>query len=96
VAGTVIRSVLGPGVVVEEGALVRDSVVFRDSVVRAGARVDWTIVDQDCVIGTDAGVGSPDIDPDDSDAIVLIGRDSTVAPNVTLPEGARLEPGSSA
>ncbi|GAA4370798.1 glucose-1-phosphate adenylyltransferase family protein [Nocardioides caricicola] len=96
VSGTVIRSVIGPGAVVEEGALVRDSVVFRDSVVRAGARIDWAIVDQDCEIGPDAGVGSPDTDPDDSDAIVLIGRGSTVGRDVTLPEGARLEPGSSA
>jgi hypothetical protein len=58
--------------------------------------VDWTVVDQGCVIGQDAGIGSPDIDPDDSDSIVLIGRDSTVGPNVALLEGARLEPGSSA
>ncbi|WP_243058144.1 sugar phosphate nucleotidyltransferase [Nocardioides sp. SR21] len=96
VSGTVIRSVIGPGVVVEEGALVRDSVVFRDCVVRSGARVDWAIVDQDCEIGPDAGIGSPDTDPEDSDAIVLVGRGTTVGRGVELPEGARLEPGSSA
>lgn len=96
VGGTVIRSVIGPGAVVEEGALVRDSVVFRDTRIEAGARLDWAIVDQDCVIGAGAEVGSPDVDPDDSDAIVLIGRGTTVGPNVILDEGARLEPGSSA
>ena len=45
VAGLVHRSVLGPGVVVEAGAEVHNSVVFADSVVRAGARVTgrwWT------------------------------------------------------
>src|SRR4051812_23085951 len=39
VAGTVVRSVLGPGVVVEEGAEVIESVLFADTVVRHGARV---------------------------------------------------------
>ena len=34
VAGTVERSVLGPGAVVEDGATVRDSVLFSDTVVR--------------------------------------------------------------
>ena len=96
VAGTVIRSVIGPGVVVEEGALVRDSVVFRDTRVGAGARLDWAVVDQDCVIGTGAEIGSPDTDPDDPDAIVLIGRRSTVGAEVVLEQGARLEPGTTA
>ncbi|MBZ5737165.1 glucose-1-phosphate adenylyltransferase family protein [Nocardioides mangrovi] len=96
VSGTVVRSVIGPGAVVEAGAVVRDSVVFRDTRIRAGARVDWSVVDQDCVVGPDAVVGSPDVDADDPDAITLIGRGSTVGAGVTLPAGARLEPGSSA
>ena len=94
VAGTVVRSVIGPGVVVEKGATVRDSVVFEDTVVEAGARVDWAILDRDCVVGRDAEVGSPDTDPDDADAIVLIGRGSRIAPGAVLGEGARLEPGT--
>ncbi|HEY7043012.1 MAG TPA: sugar phosphate nucleotidyltransferase [Nocardioidaceae bacterium] len=96
VRGTVIRSVLGPGVVIDEGAVVRDSVLFRDTHVRSGARVDWAVVDQDCVIGPRATVGSPDTDPQDPDAIVLIGRGSTVGRDVVLGEGSRLEPGTTA
>jgi glucose-1-phosphate adenylyltransferase len=96
VSGTVIRSVLGPGVTVEEGALVRDSVVFQDSRVQEGARLDWTIVDRDCVVGPGAEVGSPDTDPDDSDAIVLVGRGSSIGRGVTIAGGARLEPGTTA
>ncbi len=94
VRGTVIRSVLGPGVVVEPGALVRDSVVFEDTVVEEGARLDWAVVDRDCVVGANAEVGSPDTDPDDSDEIVLVGRGSCIAPGTVLDRGARLEPGT--
>jgi glucose-1-phosphate adenylyltransferase len=94
VLGTVIRSVIGPGVVVEKGALVRDSVVFEDTVVEEGARLDWAVVDRDCVVGANAEIGSPDTDPDDPDAIVLVGRASQLAPGTVLDEGARLEPGT--
>lgn len=94
VRGTVIRSVLGPGVVVEKGALVRDSVVFEDTVVEEGARLDWAVVDRDCVVGRNAEVGSPDTDPDDPDAIVLVGRGSHIPARAVLGEGSRLEPGT--
>lgn len=96
VRGTVLRSVLGPGVVVEEGALVRDSVVFQDTVVAEGARLDWAVVDRDCRVGAAAEVGQPDTDPDDPDAIVLVGRGSRIGRGVVLGAGARLEPGTSA
>ena len=96
VAGVVRRSVLGPGVVVEEGAEVVESVVFGDTVVRSGSRVVRAIVDTRCEIGPDAVVGSPDADLDDSDAIALVGRGSTVGAGVHLAAGARLEPGTNA
>lgn len=96
VRGTVLRSVLGPGVLVEEGALVRDSVVFQDTRILEGSRVDWSVVDRDCEIGPAAEVGSPDTDPDDPDAITLVGRGSTVGREVVLEGGARLEPGTTA
>lgn len=97
VAGTVVRSVLGPGVVVESGATVRDSVVFADSHVSAGATVDWSVVDTDCVVGKDAVVGSPDVDgSEDPDVLVLVGRGSRVGPGVRIQPGGRLEPGTTA
>lgn len=45
VAGRVVRSVLSPGVVVEAGAVVEESVVLHGAVLRAGARVHAAIVD---------------------------------------------------
>ncbi len=97
VEGVVRRSVLGPGVVVERGAEVHDSVVFADSTVRGGAHVHWSIVDTRCEVGLGARVGEPDVDgTDDPDVVTLVGRGSTIAEGVTLPAGSRLEPGSSA
>lgn len=92
VAGTVVRSVLGPGVVVEAGATVTESVLFRDCVVRAGASVSRAVVDDDCqVSGT---VGAPGEGSPTPEGLVLVGRGSSVTG--TVAPGARLEPGSSA
>ena len=57
--GTVIHSVLSPGVCVERGAAVRDSVVMNDTVIRAGAVIDCCILDKEIEIGagTQVGVG---------------------------------------
>jgi glucose-1-phosphate adenylyltransferase len=85
VDGEVIRSVLGPGVVVEAGAAVRDSVVLDDAVIRSGAVVERSIVDADAEIGRRARVGG------DGD-ITLVGRSARVGEGETVEPGARLDP----
>lgn len=97
VAGVVRRSVLGPGVVVQAGATVTDSVILSDSTIEEGASVAWAVVDSGCVIGANAVVGSADAKgADDPDAVTLVGKDSVVGAGVTLDAGARLEPGTTA
>ena len=60
VYGTVENSILGPGVCVEKGAVVRDAVLIGDTVVKAGACVSRAIVDHDVCIGEGAKVGNPE------------------------------------
>ncbi len=60
VAGRVERSVLSPGVVVEAGAVVRDSVLLHDTVVRSGATVTRAVLDAEVVVEGGAEVGAPD------------------------------------
>lgn len=57
-----MRSVLSPGVVVEEGAVVVDSVLLHDVAVRAGARVERAIVDTGVQVapGTETAGGAAD------------------------------------
>jgi glucose-1-phosphate adenylyltransferase len=55
--GTVIHSVLSPGVCVERGAVVRDSVIMNDTTIRAGATVDCCVLDKEIEIGPEARVG---------------------------------------
>ena len=57
--GTVEHSVLGPGVVVEPGAVVRDSVLLGGTVVRAGATVERAVLDERVRVEPGARVGGP-------------------------------------
>ena len=60
--GTVINSVLSGGVIIEKGAIVKDSVVMEDVVVKSGAAVYSSIIDSDVVVesGAVAGVENAD------------------------------------
>src|SRR5947207_15942977 len=55
--GTVVNSVLSPGVRVDVGAVVRDSIVMFDTTIRTGAVMDRAILDKEVVIGQGAIVG---------------------------------------
>jgi glucose-1-phosphate adenylyltransferase len=96
VAGEVVRSVLGPGVVVEAGARVEDCVLFEDVVVRRGATLTGALVDERCMIGPDAAVGGSVGDTPEDDEVTMLGLDSSVGASVVLPGGSRLEPGTTA
>ena len=56
--GEVYHSVLSPGVRVEKGAVVRDSIILFDTVVGAGSTVDSTIIDKEAVIGPGCTIGA--------------------------------------
>jgi glucose-1-phosphate adenylyltransferase len=53
----VVNSVLSPGVRVDVGAVVRDSIIMFDTVIRAGAVVDRAIIDKEVSVGPNAVVG---------------------------------------
>jgi glucose-1-phosphate adenylyltransferase len=46
VDGTVLRSVIAPGVYIAPGAVVRDAIIMTDTVIESGAQVDRAIVDK--------------------------------------------------
>lgn len=97
IAGTVRRSVLGPGVVVEAGAVVSDSIVLSDTTVAAGAKVSWSILDSGVQVGAGARLGGrPAGDLPTDDELSLVGKDARIGRGVVIGKGARLEPGTTA
>ena len=94
IAGRVERSVLGPGTIVEAGALVADSVLLHDVVVRAGATLRHVIADDRTVIGANATVGEQAAGglPTDGE-LVLLGADVRIDGGVRVPAGEQVDRG---
>jgi glucose-1-phosphate adenylyltransferase len=90
--GTVVNSVLSPGVRIEVGAVVRDSIVMFDSVVKSGAVVDRSILDKEVVVGQGAIVGSGPYDdrPNKQESTRLNTGITVVGKRAAIPRGARL------
>lgn len=86
IEGSVERSVLSPGVIVETGATVRDAIVFDDAIIREGALVERSVVDEDVEVGAKARVGGPGSEP------TLVGRGLKVAPGENVEPGKSLPP----
>ena len=85
VAGEVVGSVLGPGVVVEPGACVRDAVLLDDCVIAAGARVERAVLDRGVRVGPDARVGGAG----DHGPPALVGEEARVPGGATVAPGGR-------
>ena len=73
--GTVINSILSGGVVIEEGAIVKDSVIMEDVTIKANASVFTAIVDSDTVIESHAVVGKENAG---KDSIEVIAKESVI------------------
>ena len=92
IEGTVVNSVLSPGVRVDVGAVVRDSIVMFDSVIRAGAVVDRAILDKEVVVGQGAIIGEGPYDgaPNRQEPARLNTGITVVGKQAIIPRGARL------
>jgi glucose-1-phosphate adenylyltransferase len=90
--GTVVNSVLSPGVRVDVGAVVRDSIVMFDSVIRSGAIVDRSILDKEVVVGPAAIVGEGPYDdrPNKQEPGRLNTGITVVGKRAIIPRGARI------
>lgn len=91
VDGVVERSVLSPGVVVTEGAIVRDSVILSNTVIGPGAVVDRCIIDKNVEIGAGARLGDGDDNTPNvqkpqeiNTGITLVGKGSVVPEGLTI------------
>jgi len=105
VEGEVIGSILSPGVRVEKGARVEDSIVFSFSRIGREARVSRAIVDKHCSIGSGSFVGSGDTESGAADRrqrteglsristkLAVLGKGARIRRGETVPSGVTIEP----
>jgi glucose-1-phosphate adenylyltransferase len=99
--GTVINSVLSPGVRVERGATVRHSVIMNDTTIKAGAQVDRCVLDKEVEIGADAQVGvGAATRPNEQEpgnintGITIVGKRARVPAGAVIGRNCRIDPNS--
>lgn len=101
VMGYVEHSVLGHSVIVEEGAVVRDSVLLPGSIIRSGAVVDKAIIGLDSVVSRNVKIGhSADKKTEDcvyeneycSHGISVVDNGVILKENAQIPENCMVEP----
>jgi len=95
------RSILFPGVVIEPGAVVRDSILMHGTVVGRDAVVERVIADKGARVGASARVGGPSAEglvanrvcPEHlSSGLTLIGKNAHVAEGFTVGRNCRVDP----
>ena len=91
IEGKVVNSVIGTNCVIEKGAEVKDCVLMGNTVVKAGAKVNYSIIDEEVTIGKNAVVGdviekASKLEGKTS-GITVLGRGITVGDGKSVPAG---------
>ena len=88
--GEVSNSVIGEGVTIEKGAVVRDSIIMQDTVIGAGAIVEKAIIAEDVKIGAGAHLGVGEYADSKYDPKVYQFDLVTVGEHSVIPEGVKI------
>ncbi len=91
VEGTVKNSILFPGVKVEKGAEVVDSVLFFNNIVQAGSKITRTVSDVNTIFGQECRIGGPKGD-DVREGITVIGWNNHVPDKMRIGRGCTVYP----
>lgn len=91
IKGRVEHSVLSPGVVVEEGAVVRNSILLFDTVIGAGSVVDRAIMDKEVVVGKNCQIGyGDDMTPNKLEPQLLNAGITLIGKRAHLPDNLKV------
>jgi len=89
--GRVERSVIFPGVFIEDNALVRDSIIFDDTTVGEGAVVDKSIIDKQVWISPGGHIGyGDDFTPNKEEIDRLTAGITLVGKGARIPGGIKI------
>lgn len=90
VYGEVYNSVLGPGVIIEKGAVVKDSIIMENTVVGENCYIERCIIDENCVIGNNIKMGIGENIENESKpkiyntGITVVGDNTVIPSNVEI------------
>ena len=88
--GSVVNSVIGSGVTIEEGAEVRDSIIMRESVIGAGTKITKAIVAEDVKIGKNCELGIGEFKESTYNKKVYNADLVTIGEHTVIPDGVKV------
>lgn len=90
VYGEVYNSVLGPEVIIEEGAIIRDSIIMSKCTVGKNTTIDRCIIDENCTVGDNVKLGTGEsVTNKDKPSIYNTGI-TVIGEETTLPDGVEI------
>jgi len=91
IEGTVINSVISPGVYVAAGAVVRNAIVMTDTTIEKDAVIDQAIIDKRVTVGEKTHIGAGEDNTPNlkwperlNTGITVVGRRATIPPETTI------------
>ena len=90
VYGEVHNSVIGPGVTIKKGAVIRDSIIMKESVIGEGAHVDKSIVAEHVTVGDNVVMGVGEEAPNVLKPAVYGFGLVTIAENTVVPSNVKI------
>lgn len=88
--GEVINSVIGAGVTIGEGAIIRDSIIMKGTKIGPGAVIDKAIIAEDVRVGEGAILGVGEFEPSKYDPKVYKFDLVTVGESSVIPGGVKI------
>jgi glucose-1-phosphate adenylyltransferase len=97
IEGTVINSVLSPGVRVGKGSIIKDSVILNNVLIGKDVTIDRSIIDKRCVIGHNSKIGygddmTPNRDKPDllRSGITVVEKGTEIPSDMTIGRNCRI------
>jgi glucose-1-phosphate adenylyltransferase len=92
IRGQVENSVLSPGVWVDSQAVVRNSVLMRDTIVGSRSIVDHCILDEEVSVGLFCYIGFGPARIPSQDEVTVVGRGAAIPPHTAIGRNCRIFP----
>lgn len=98
--GQVYNSVIGAGVTIGEGAIIRDSIIMKSCVVGENTKIDKSIIAENCYIGTDCQIGIGEEVPNQiyphiyGDGLVTIGEETIIPDRIRIGKNTAISGGT--
>ncbi len=90
ICGEIHNSVIGAGVTIKKGAVVRDSIIMRECVLGENVKIQKAIIAENVKIGANSELGFGEFAPSKYDPKVYQSDLVTVGENSTIPENVKV------